>query len=98
MLDYILQSGAFGTLKNSINKRVAKYGGGRTEKLRYLVARIFRKPKEVSYSYPFLCGHMVSYPALVVYRLFKALLKKRRELSREILTLWDLSSDADQKA
>lgn len=98
MLEYIVQSGAYGTLENSVKKRVAKYGGGRTGKFKYLATRIFPKPKEFKNTYPFLCGCVVFYPALVVYRMLKAILKKRREVLREILILWESGGDADEKA
>ena len=56
------------------------------------------KPKEIKNTYPFLCGCVVFYPALVVYRMLKAILKKRREVLREILILWESGGDADEKA
>ncbi len=87
MLKYIIYSGAYGNLENSIRNGLKKYGGGTRGKLKYLLAKIFPEREKIKMTYPFLSKYKALYPVLVIYRLMKALLKKRREVLREILIL-----------
>ena len=87
MLKYIIHSGAYGNLENSVKNRLKKYGGGTHGKIKYLTAKIFPEREKIKNTYPFLSKYKALYPILVVYRLMKALLTKRREILREILIL-----------
>ena len=90
MLKYIIHSGAYGNLENSVKNRLKKYGGGTQGKLKYLTAKIFPEREKIKNTYPFLSKYKALYPILVVYRLMKALLTKRREIQREIRILLSL--------
>ena len=87
MLKYIIRSGAYGNLENSVKNRLKKYGGGTQGKIKYLLVKIFPEREKIKATYPFLCKYKALYPFLVIYRLMKALLTKRREILREILIL-----------
>lgn len=87
MLKYIIHSGAYGNLENSVRNRLKKYGGGTQGKIKYLTAKIFPEREKIKNTYHFLSKYKALYPILVIYRLTKALLTKRREILREILIL-----------
>lgn len=78
MLEYIVHSGAYGTLENSINNKLKKFGGGTMAKMKFLLSRIF-PPVYNSYSL---------YPFLIIYRLMKALTLRWRETLQEIKILF----------
>ena len=80
MLKYILNSGAYGTLENSVKNRLKKYGVGARRKIKYLTGRIFPEREKIK----------TTYPIVVIYRLMKALLMKWRETLREIRILLSL--------
>ena len=84
MLEYVLSSGTFGTVRHSAENRarrlagrLEKSGGG---KLRYLLGRFLvplsRKNKDYAVfaeAYPFFYRHRLLLPLLPFYRLFRAL-------------------------
>ena len=89
MLDYILSSGAYGTVVNRITNRVNELGGGSSGKVKYLFSRIFMPLDEVRTSYPFFYKRRIFLPALVIYRILKALTVRRRRIMSEIRVLMD---------
>ena len=90
MLKYVIHSGAYGNLENSVKNRLKKYGGGTQGKIKYLTAKIFPDREKIKNTYPFLSKYKALYPVLVVYRLMKDLLTKWRKIQREIRILLSL--------
>ena len=90
MLKYIINSGAYGNLENSVKNRLKKYGGGTQGKIKYLTAKIFPEREKIKNTYPCLSKYKALYPVLVIYRLMKALLTKWRKIQREIRILLSL--------
>ena len=88
MLEYIIYSGAYGNLENSVRNRLKKYGRGTLGKIKYLTAKIFPEREGIKTTYPFMSKYKALYPILVIYRLMKALLTKRREILRELSILF----------
>ena len=88
MLEYIVHSGAYGNIENSIRNRLKKYGAGRRGKIKYLLSRLFPPVKSMKSSYPRLCEY---YPALIIFRLLKAVTLRRRKVLRELVILSRLS-------
>lgn len=87
MLEYILRSGAYGTTSHRIENRVNDFGGGKIGKIKYLFSRIFLTMPEVKSSYPFFYEHKIFLPALVIYRIGKALTVRRCETMSELKIL-----------
>ena len=88
MLEYIMNSGAYGTLENSVKNQLNKYGGGTPGKIKYLLTKIFPPVKNMKNTYPFFCEHKVFYPFLIIYRLLKALTIKRQQALLVLKILW----------
>ena len=88
MLEYILHSGAYGTLENSVKNTLNEYGGGTQGKVKYLLTKIFPSVKSMKDTYPFFCEHKVLYPLLIIYRLLKALTLKRQHVLSVLKILW----------
>ncbi len=97
MLRYIIYSGAYGNLENSVKNRLKKYGVGTRGKIKYLTRKILPEREKIKMTYPLLCKYKALYPVLVIYRLMKALLMKRREVLREILILWRIRGETNEK-
>ena len=87
MLDYILSSGANGTLKNGVRNKVNRLGGGMRGKSRYLLSRIFLPMKSVQNTYPFFYRHKILLPILPLYRIGKGLAVRRARVSAELKEL-----------
>jgi len=87
MLEYILDSGTFGTMENAVRYRVKAMGGGPSARLRYVFRRVFLPMEDVRSNYPFFYRHRVLLPALLVYRVGLALTSRRRKVLREISVL-----------
>ena len=90
MLEYIVHSGAYGNVENSVRNRLKKYGGGRRGKIKYVLTKVFPPMKSMRSTYPKLCKHKIYYPALIMFRLMKAITLKRCEVLRELLILLKL--------
>ena len=78
MLKYILNSGAYGTLENSVSNKVKRFGGGTMAKMKFMLSRIF---PPIYHSY-------LLYPFLIIYRLIKALTWRWRETLQEVKILF----------
>ena len=76
MLDYIIESGTFGTTKHSVQNRLRKNGDG---KLRYIKRRIFgpdkdeQDRKQFERRYATFFNHPILLPFLPFYRFFRAM-------------------------
>ncbi len=93
MLDYILSSGTYGTVQNSVNNKMKKMGGGLKGRFRYLYKRFFvpvrrSDPAYESFEkqYPFFYKHKLLLPLLPFCRLTRALKSGRRRILAEIRT------------
>lgn len=83
MLKYILSSGTYGTVENSVKNRLRKNPMG---KFRYILSRIFLPMNEIKYDYPFFYKHKYLIPFLPVLRVIKAV-RKRKITIAEIRTV-----------
>lgn len=81
---YLATSGTYGTSTHGVENRMAKEGDGPLGKLHYLFKRVVLSMDSVKHSYPFFYRHKVLLPALVVYRLGRAVSIRRKQVSREI--------------
>ena len=88
MLEYIIYSGTYGKLENSVRNRLKKYGRGMLGKIKYLTAKILPERERIKTTNPFMSKYKALYPILVIYRLMKTLLTKRREILRELSILF----------
>lgn len=87
MLQYVVESGTYGTVQNAINKKVEKYGGGLIGRARYIMNRVVLPMDAVKRSFPVFYKYKVLLPFLPAYRLIKGLRTGRRRISTEIRTL-----------
>ncbi len=77
MLDYYVDSGAYGTSRHDIENRVEELG-----KPRYMFNRLFLPMPYIRRFYPFFYKHKALIPFLPVYRLVRGRKNAREELSR----------------
>lgn len=87
MLEYVISSGTYGTLQNSIENSVKKNGGGKKGKRAYIKSKLFLPLDIVKAAYPFYYKHKALLPVLFVYRLGKAVTVKRNQTKRTIKIL-----------
>ena len=73
MLEYILGSGVFGTMNNSVRKKLLRDEGGNNIRLKtrvtYILHRLYPKGEGYVVQYPFFYRHVWAYVFLPVYRL-----------------------------
>lgn len=84
MLEYMILSGTFGNMENSVKYNVKKYGGGLSGKLKYLFRRTFPPIIKLQEAYPFFYKHKILIPFLTIYRICKGLTTKRHETKAAI--------------
>ena len=53
MLEYIIHSGAYEILENSVKNRLNKYGGKTHGKIKYIMTKIFPDLEKICDTYPF---------------------------------------------
>lgn len=87
MLEYIVYSGTYGTVRNTIENSVKEKGGGRKGKLRFLRDKLFLPMDVIKAVYPFYYRHKILLPGLFFYRLFKAATIKRKETANTLRIL-----------
>ena len=87
MLEYIIYSGTYGNIKNSINHKVERLGGGKKGKRDYILSRIFMPMEQIKEYYPFFYRHKIFLPCLVFYRLGRAATVSRKETKSELKIL-----------
>ncbi len=87
MLDYLIGSGVYGNVNNSVRNRINKYGGGRAGIGKYIFNRLFLPMDVVKEAFPFFYRHKILLPFLVIFRLCKGLLTNRTHLKSEIKAL-----------
>ncbi len=94
MLRYIVFSGTYGNIGNSVNNRVAKYGSGKLAKMKYTLGRLTVPISESSprYSamqsfYPWFYEKKYRIPLLFFYRLMRGLTVTRKKAVSELKVL-----------
>lgn len=87
MLEYVIYSGTYGTLQNSIENSVRKHGGGKKGKRIYLKNKLFLPLDIIKDAYPFYYKHKVLLPALFIYRIGKAVTVKKVQTKRTLKIL-----------
>ena len=87
MLEYLLSSGVYGTLDNTVKNGIRSYGGGLLGKIKYIFSRIFLPIDVVKHSFPFFYKYRFFLPALPVYRAIKGFFFNRENLKRELQNL-----------
>ena len=83
MLRYMLSSGAYGTVRNKADNRVAEKG-----KLHYLLSRLTIPYPIMLRDYPVLKKAPVLYPAVWIWRLIYKFFSKRRTFMTEVKALF----------
>ena len=79
MLEYIIDSGTYGTIQNMVENRVRKYNSIKKGKLTFVKEKLFMPLKEVKLYYPFYYKHKILLPVLFFYRIGKALTVGRKK-------------------
>ena len=89
LLKYYLHSGTYGTLENSMKKKIHKQRNtsGRRAKSEYIRSRLFPDMKTMSASVKFVKGRKLLYPVGVVYRLFRGGIKNNKHIRSELKIL-----------
>ncbi|MBR1423309.1 MAG: nucleotidyltransferase family protein [Ruminococcus sp.] len=81
MLKYIVYSGAYGNIENSVKNKVRKAGNS---KFRYVMTRIFPPMTLVKEYYPLFYKHRILLPVLPFYRLFKNITTRNMSVKTEL--------------
>ncbi len=81
-LNYFIYSGTYGTLENSLEKALDKYGNG--SKLRFVLFRIFPPPRLLRGAAPWVVKSPLLIPAAWCYRLFRGMTSSRKKISNEM--------------
>ena len=88
ILEYIINSGTYGTLQNQVESRVLQYGGGHKGKSAYIKEKLFLPMNAVKEYYPFFYKHKILLPILLPYRIVKS--AKRGKMKRIAKILKDI--------
>ena len=87
MLEYMLSSGTYGTVKNRVKNSIESYGDKPFRKIQYAFGRIFLPLKTVKTFYPVFYKFPILLPFLPFYRIYRnitkhggAVLKEMKEL------------------
>ncbi len=84
---YLATSGTYGTTVHQVQNKLAKKGRGVPRKLAYLVERVFPSREIFREVYPFYSGSRLLYPAMVVFRLGRALTVSRKRVLTELAVI-----------
>lgn len=87
MLEYILSSGTYGTVRNSVKNSIKRYGSGRFGKLRYVMSRLFLPMNTVRATFPLFAKYPILLPFLPLYRVFRGLTSREGRLRAELKAL-----------
>lgn len=79
MLEYIIFCGTYGTLQNSLENNVKKYG-----KRRFLVKKLFLPMNYVKVWYPFYYKHKILLPFLPFHRVIQAFIVNRKQTMKKL--------------
>ena len=87
MLEYMMDSGVYGTVDNRVGNFIQRSGGGQTGKRRYILNRLFPSMEQIKEGNSFFYRHKILLPLLLPYRIGRAVLKRRKRLFGELKTL-----------
>ena len=87
MLDYMINSGAYGTVDHHVGNILERSGKRPLRRLRYVFRRIFLPWKAIRAIHPTFAKYPVLLPFLPFYRIIQALTVKRRRMLAELRTL-----------
>lgn len=87
MTEYVIWSGTFGNIDNSVEKRVNELGGSTKGRLRYFFNRLFMPLSTIKDNYPFVYRYKALLPFFYVFRLVKGVLFRRTYIKRELRAL-----------
>lgn len=91
--EYIMSSGAFGTLKNQISMFRVNKGG----KVKYILRRIFLDPEVLKTGYPILDKYPVLLPFCEVHRWIVCLMKGKLKVAKNELSVNSKINKEDQE-
>lgn len=95
-LEFFVKSGCYGTSAQKLEKTIGS-GNSKSAKYRYILRRIFPPREALLMCYPVVYRHMILYPLMVVYRLFKSLIKYPGRVRRELRRVRNYRpNDSDQ--
>ena len=91
ILEYYLFSGAYGTMKNSLENRIKKFSSetGSQSIFRYIFHRIFPDIKSYQQYYPFFYQHRLLLPIGWIFRLTKGIFLRSNYIKRELQFLYE---------
>lgn len=92
MLDYMIFSTAFGNSDNLYYNQYARnlnYDDSKKAKKKYIKNRFFITEGQIAETYPFFYKHKILYPVLFVYRMFRGLFCRRKEILKEYKDIKD---------
>lgn len=89
LLEYLLNSGTYGTMENRVNNQVKTYEaqGKRNAKFLYFRKRLFPEMEFYKEHYPFVFRHKWLIPGFVVYRLGRGLILRGKFIVAEVRAL-----------
>lgn len=87
MLEYIIGSGTYGILDNSVQNKVTSFGGGKAGKARYFIYRIFLPKAVIKSAFPLFYKHKLLLPFLPIYRICKGILFRKDHIRDELKAL-----------
>lgn len=92
MLEYILSSGTYGTVRNRVKNKIKRFGNGPFGKLRYVMSRLFLPMDTVRAAFPLFAKCPVLLPFLPFYRVYRGLTARKDRLRAELKALADVKS------
>ena len=87
-LDFIIDSGVYGTFSNRMNHDLKKYREkGGNYRLNYIFRRVFPDEQKLKEWFPFFYRNAWARPFLIPFRIGRGLLVKRKKITSEIKIL-----------
>ena len=80
---YLVYSGTYGSIRNQVNNKMKRNGGGWKGKVLYLRDRLVLPMDVVEKAFPFFYRHKILLPLLPFYRTWKGLTKNSVKLKQE---------------
>ena len=91
MLEYIVFSGTYGTMQNSINNQLAEKGRGG-----YFLARLFPSREYLTVLFPILKKAPFLYPLCWALRMFRGVVLRRKQMKTQLRTALGLPEKKDE--
>ena len=97
MLDYILSSGAYGTVDNQVENYIRKNDKNIHGTLSYILTRLFIPMNDLKVFHPFVYNHRFLLPFLMIPRFFRAIFIKREQIKQELISIRKFYSKKKEK-